>query len=351
MSPVTPPPTRSTATRTACGPRSGRAPRRRRRTTFRSIWARCTPSAASGICRGRTGRRRAHRAIPVLRQHGWRDLGHGGRVGDVPEHGGREGGAVHGEVGTVRPVARADGSQRPAVDDGGRTERAGASGGPPPISQGELDAAAVDSQETDVAGYAATNAFDGNPNSLWATQWSSAAPPPPHDIQINLGAAYTVSGFRYLPQQTVADGTRRRLRVLRERGRRELGNAGGRGCVSRSQYGGGQGCDVRAEDGTVRAVPRADRTARPIVQRHRRAERVARRNGQQPGAHREHGFALAEHECPARDRCQSRGDGQRSRFQSAPDLPLERRTRLGNSRPDGVESGRGALRIVPEPSR
>ena len=30
--------------------------------------------------------------------------------------------------------------------------------------------------------------------------------------------------------------------------------------------------------------------------RHRGAERVARRDGQQPGAHREHGFALAEHE-------------------------------------------------------
>ena len=65
--------------------------------------------------------------------------------------------------------------------------------------------------------------------------------------------------------------------------------------------------------GTVRAIPRADRTARPIFNAIAELNVWRAGHGQQPGADREHGFALAEHERPARDRGQSRGDGQRSR--------------------------------------
>jgi lysophospholipase L1-like esterase len=59
----------------------------------------------------------------------------------------------------------------------------------------------VDSQETMAGNYAATNAFDGDPNTLWTTQWQAAQPPPPHEIQIDLGAVRDVVGFRYLPRQ------------------------------------------------------------------------------------------------------------------------------------------------------
>ena len=59
----------------------------------------------------------------------------------------------------------------------------------------------VDSQETVGENAPATNAFDGNPNTFWHTQWKLANPPPPHEIQINLGAAYTLNGFAYLPRQ------------------------------------------------------------------------------------------------------------------------------------------------------
>ena len=69
------------------------------------------------------------------------------------------------------------------------------------ISQAGWTLHMVDSQETEVCCYAATNAFDGNANTMWATRWSSASPVPPHDIQINLGAAYQITGFRYLPRQ------------------------------------------------------------------------------------------------------------------------------------------------------
>ena len=57
----------------------------------------------------------------------------------------------------------------------------------------------VDSEETN--GYAATYAIDGNPNTFWHTAWRTVAPPPPHEIQIDLGAVYAIQGFRYLPRQ------------------------------------------------------------------------------------------------------------------------------------------------------
>ena len=57
----------------------------------------------------------------------------------------------------------------------------------------------VDSQDTD--GYAATQAFDGNPSTFWHSIWKTETTPPPHDLQINLGSSYPVTGFRYLPRQ------------------------------------------------------------------------------------------------------------------------------------------------------
>ena len=57
----------------------------------------------------------------------------------------------------------------------------------------------VDSQELN--GFAATNAFDGNPNTIWSTGYLDPATVPPHEIQIDLGAVYPLSGFRYLPRQ------------------------------------------------------------------------------------------------------------------------------------------------------
>jgi hypothetical protein len=59
----------------------------------------------------------------------------------------------------------------------------------------------ADSQETGAGNYAATNAFDGKASTFWHTQWTPTSPPPPHEIQINLGAFYTMTGFTYLPRQ------------------------------------------------------------------------------------------------------------------------------------------------------
>ena len=66
----------------------------------------------------------------------------------------------------------------------------------------------ADSQEINAENAAATRAFDGNPNTYWHTQYSNAQPSLPHEIQIDLGGSYSLSGFRYLPRQDGATSGR-----------------------------------------------------------------------------------------------------------------------------------------------
>ncbi len=47
------------------------------------------------------------------------------------------------------------------------------------------------------------NLIDGDRSSWWHSQWMGAIPPHPHDVFINLGARYTVSGFHYLPAKII----------------------------------------------------------------------------------------------------------------------------------------------------
>ena len=47
----------------------------------------------------------------------------------------------------------------------------------------------------------ATNVFDGDPNTFWNTEWVTVQPNFPHEIQIDLGASYSIAGFRHLPRQ------------------------------------------------------------------------------------------------------------------------------------------------------
>ena len=60
----------------------------------------------------------------------------------------------------------------------------------------------VDSQELGSSGFgAAVHAFDGNPATIWHTEWLLTRPSCPHEIQFNLGAVYSIDGVRYLPRQ------------------------------------------------------------------------------------------------------------------------------------------------------
>lgn len=59
----------------------------------------------------------------------------------------------------------------------------------------------VDSEERTGEDGAAENAFDGDTSTIWHTKWYRGNSPLPHEIQIDLGATYNISGFRYLPRQ------------------------------------------------------------------------------------------------------------------------------------------------------
>ncbi|MEJ2417597.1 MAG: heparin lyase I family protein [Exilibacterium sp.] len=59
----------------------------------------------------------------------------------------------------------------------------------------------ADSEETEGEHGAATNAFDDNPDTIWHTEWYRSSAALPHEIQIDLGGSYEISGLSYLPRQ------------------------------------------------------------------------------------------------------------------------------------------------------
>jgi lysophospholipase L1-like esterase len=64
----------------------------------------------------------------------------------------------------------------------------------------------VDSEELVGSDGRGVNGFDGNTGTIWHTQWLNGAPPPPHEIQINLGRSANLNGFVYVPRQDRSNG-------------------------------------------------------------------------------------------------------------------------------------------------
>lgn len=60
----------------------------------------------------------------------------------------------------------------------------------------------VNSEETDGKG---AYAVDGNPNTIWHTQWRGASPAHPHEIILQLDPPCKIKGLTYLPRQDVCD--------------------------------------------------------------------------------------------------------------------------------------------------
>ena len=59
----------------------------------------------------------------------------------------------------------------------------------------------VVSADSQASSNPAASAVDGNPASIWHTPWSPTSLPMPHSLQVDLGSARTIGGFRYLPRQ------------------------------------------------------------------------------------------------------------------------------------------------------
>ncbi|MCW3815994.1 beta-N-acetylglucosaminidase domain-containing protein [Micromonospora sp. DR5-3] len=71
----------------------------------------------------------------------------------------------------------------------------------------------VDSEETAGENGAGANAIDGDPGTFWHTAWSASNPPPPHEIQLDLGRMMDVCALRYLPRQDTDNGRISRYEV------------------------------------------------------------------------------------------------------------------------------------------
>ena len=77
-----------------------------------------------------------------------------------------------------------------------------------PAASVKLKVVRVDSEETAAEDGKGANAVDGDPATIWHTQWQDATPAPPHEIVIELDPPSTIKGFTYLPRaDDIANGT------------------------------------------------------------------------------------------------------------------------------------------------
>ncbi|UOQ90071.1 discoidin domain-containing protein [Agromyces endophyticus] len=74
------------------------------------------------------------------------------------------------------------------------------------IDQSTLSIADVSSEETVSERTPATNAIDGDTNTIWHTAYRDGARPYPHHITIDLGAEYDVTGLEYVTRQNAVNG-------------------------------------------------------------------------------------------------------------------------------------------------
>lgn len=63
----------------------------------------------------------------------------------------------------------------------------------------------ADSEEINYPGLA-TMSFDGDPETIWHTRWSTGNDPYPHEIQVDLGSLYKIYQFTYLNRQDGENG-------------------------------------------------------------------------------------------------------------------------------------------------
>jgi hypothetical protein len=74
---------------------------------------------------------------------------------------------------------------------------------PPVLKSRDAKVITIDSE---AIGNEGSKAIDGNPDTIWHTQWEPAAPNYPHEIVIDMGKVTEVKGFEYLPRQDMTNG-------------------------------------------------------------------------------------------------------------------------------------------------
>jgi cytochrome c2 len=70
-----------------------------------------------------------------------------------------------------------------------------------PIDRAGWSVSSADSEELVGENGAAANAIDGDPNTIWVTQWKKSQPAHPHEIVLDLGRPHVITRLAYLPRQ------------------------------------------------------------------------------------------------------------------------------------------------------
>ena len=61
--------------------------------------------------------------------------------------------------------------------------------------------------DSEASGHEGRYAIDGDPQTIWHTEWEGESPKHPHEIQIDLGKEMILRGFTYLPRRDMLNGT------------------------------------------------------------------------------------------------------------------------------------------------
>jgi hypothetical protein len=61
--------------------------------------------------------------------------------------------------------------------------------------------------DSEAPGYEGFRAMDGNPQTMWHTDWMFSETKHPHEMIVDLGATYEIAGFSYLPREGGGNGT------------------------------------------------------------------------------------------------------------------------------------------------
>jgi hypothetical protein len=69
-----------------------------------------------------------------------------------------------------------------------------------------LSQAKVVNVDSEAVGNEGSNAIDGNPSTIWHTEWEGNAPKYPHQITIELQEQIEIKGLTYLPRQDMSNG-------------------------------------------------------------------------------------------------------------------------------------------------
>jgi photosystem II stability/assembly factor-like uncharacterized protein len=89
----------------------------------------------------------------------------------------------------------------------------------------------TDSQENDGQ---AINAFDGNSETIWHTEWKLRTPAHPHELQIDLGKSYKISKIVCIPRQVGVNGRIKEYELYISNDRHSWGNYVSKGVFENS---------------------------------------------------------------------------------------------------------------------